>query len=375
MFVDHFGSKKAHFEIVPLPDDWVGLKTEQNKYLAVSSLPLQPLNLTKKQPDSRRTQFRIYAVAGGFALFSRKTEKWVAPTPGFWANGTGLEPTPFRIYRMPSFEAARVCECTEEERERGLKWVQRRTIAITTGVVVGAMIVSVAAAPAAVAALGFGAAGIEAGSVAAGMMSSAAIAEGGAIAAGSLVAILQSIGAAGMGAGAAAAVATVGAAAGASATAAVYLAQGSHKDCCPLCEGVTPQADSVRHLRLRDFQLILAVEEDEVGDVETLISAGANVALRYIEGATLLHIAAARNSLKVVPYLLGRIDVNARDSNECTALWYAATKEHREMMDILLGSGASRAATSQSSENEEQGCDRHVSQSDPSDDLQAISRL
>lgn len=48
--------------------------------------------------------------------------------------------------------------------------------------------------PAALGLVGFTAGGITAGSMAAGMMSSAAIANGGGVAAGSLVAILQSVG-------------------------------------------------------------------------------------------------------------------------------------------------------------------------------------
>lgn len=46
--------------------------------------------------------------------------------------------------------------------------------------------------------IGFTAGGIVAGSIAAGMMSSAAVANGGGVAAGSLVAVLQSVGAKGV---------------------------------------------------------------------------------------------------------------------------------------------------------------------------------
>ncbi|KAM6045184.1 uncharacterized protein VSU04_013379 isoform 3-T3 [Chlamydotis macqueenii] len=56
--------------------------------------------------------------------------------------------------------------------------------------------------PAGICALGFTGAGIAAGSVAAKMMSAAAIANNGAVAAGSTVAVLQSIGAAGLSLGA-----------------------------------------------------------------------------------------------------------------------------------------------------------------------------
>ncbi|NWH83634.1 IFI27 protein, partial [Aegithalos caudatus] len=52
--------------------------------------------------------------------------------------------------------------------------------------------------PVAIGALGFTEAGIAAGSIAAKMMSAAAIANGGGVATGSIVAVLQSIGAAGL---------------------------------------------------------------------------------------------------------------------------------------------------------------------------------
>ena len=70
---------------------------------------------------------------------------------------------------------------------------------------VGAMV----AAPVVLGAVGFGASGIAAGSVAAKMMSWAAIANGGGVAAGSAVAGLQSIGAVGFGLAGKATVATV----------------------------------------------------------------------------------------------------------------------------------------------------------------------
>ncbi|NXC29490.1 IFI27 protein, partial [Campylorhamphus procurvoides] len=76
----------------------------------------------------------------------------------------------------------------------------------------------VVGAPLCIAGLGFTSAGIAAGSIAAKMMSAAAIANGGGVAAGSTVAVLQSIGAAGFSfaakLGLASAGGTLGAAAG-----------------------------------------------------------------------------------------------------------------------------------------------------------------
>lgn len=63
-----------------------------------------------------------------------------------------------------------------------------------SGFVFFSLVGTVVLAPAVLGLVGFTAAGISAGSIAAGMMSSAAIANGGGVAAGSLVAILQSVG-------------------------------------------------------------------------------------------------------------------------------------------------------------------------------------
>nr|KAF6287256.1 interferon alpha inducible protein 27 like 2 [Pipistrellus kuhlii] len=60
------------------------------------------------------------------------------------------------------------------------------------------LMVAVGAVPVVLGAIGFTSTGIAASSIAANMMSSAAIANGGGVAAGSLVATLQSVGAAGL---------------------------------------------------------------------------------------------------------------------------------------------------------------------------------
>ncbi|XP_077945614.1 uncharacterized protein LOC144388400 isoform X2 [Gasterosteus aculeatus] len=81
--------------------------------------------------------------------------------------------------------------------------------AVGTGAVGGVL-----AVPLVLGAVGFTSAGIAAGSWAAGMMSTAALANGGAVAAGSTVAVLQAAGAAGLGTAATAAAAGTGAAIG-----------------------------------------------------------------------------------------------------------------------------------------------------------------
>ncbi|XP_072403960.1 interferon alpha-inducible protein 27-like protein 2A isoform X1 [Chiloscyllium punctatum] len=66
------------------------------------------------------------------------------------------------------------------------------------GAIITGTVATIAAAPVILGAVGFTSAGIAGGSIAASMMSSAAIANGGGVAAGSLVAVLQSAGAAGI---------------------------------------------------------------------------------------------------------------------------------------------------------------------------------
>ncbi|XP_062889677.1 interferon alpha-inducible protein 27-like protein 2A [Mobula hypostoma] len=84
----------------------------------------------------------------------------------------------------------------------------------TAAWVAGGAAVAVVGAPVVVGFAGFTGAGVAAGSIGAHMMSAAAIANGGGVVAGSAVAVLQSIGAAGLSAAGTAAVGTVGAAAG-----------------------------------------------------------------------------------------------------------------------------------------------------------------
>ncbi|XP_054386437.1 interferon alpha-inducible protein 27-like protein 1 isoform X1 [Pongo abelii] len=75
-------------------------------------------------------------------------------------------------------------------------WAEETGRAAVAAVVGG--VVAVGTVPVALGAMGFTSVGIAASSLAAKMMSTAAIANGGGVAAGSLVAILQSVGAAGL---------------------------------------------------------------------------------------------------------------------------------------------------------------------------------
>ncbi|XP_074516834.1 interferon alpha-inducible protein 27-like protein 1 isoform X3 [Sebastes fasciatus] len=85
---------------------------------------------------------------------------------------------------------------------------------VTWAAVGGGAVAGVIGAPFVLGAIGFTSAGIAASSIAAGMMSSAAVANGGAVAAGSTVAVLQALGAGGLTAAATAAAAGAGAGVG-----------------------------------------------------------------------------------------------------------------------------------------------------------------
>lgn len=104
-----------------------------------------------------------------------------------------------------------ILEESHQTKEEAGTW-KKKTLAVGAVSAVAA-VGAVAAAPFVLTGVGFASAGITAGSYAAGMMSSAAIANGGAIAAGSTVAVLQSAGAAGLGTAGAAAVGSTAAAA------------------------------------------------------------------------------------------------------------------------------------------------------------------
>uniref|UniRef100_A0A8C4MVP9 Interferon alpha-inducible protein 27-like protein 2 n=1 Tax=Equus asinus TaxID=9793 RepID=A0A8C4MVP9_EQUAS len=84
---------------------------------------------------------------------------------------------------------------TDPPKDKGRKFSTAAKVA--AGAVIGG-VVAVAAVPVVLGAMGFTGAGIVASSIAAKMMSAAAIANGGGVAAGSLVATLQSVGAAGL---------------------------------------------------------------------------------------------------------------------------------------------------------------------------------
>ncbi|XP_010867774.1 lysozyme g isoform X1 [Esox lucius] len=116
------------------------------------------------------------------------------------ANTTGIDFSNDVVARSQWFYKSGFCK----ESNVGL------IVATTAVAAVGA----VALAPVALTAMGFAAGGIVTGSIAASMMSTAAVANGGAIAAGSIVAILQSAGAVGLSATATAIVGSVGATVG-----------------------------------------------------------------------------------------------------------------------------------------------------------------
>ncbi|XP_074161197.1 interferon alpha-inducible protein 27-like protein 2A [Sminthopsis crassicaudata] len=82
-------------------------------------------------------------------------------------------------------------------------------VLLTVGAVCGGAL-ALSVVPVALGAVGFTKLGIAGGSVAAKMMSAAAVANGGGVAAGSLVAVLQSVGAGGLSTGASTALGSIG---------------------------------------------------------------------------------------------------------------------------------------------------------------------
>lgn len=171
-------------------------------------------------------------------------------------------------------------------------------------------------------------------------MSPVPLADGANVVVGSLAAILSSIGAAGLSSGTSTAIEQVGAIVS-SISAAALLCQKRGDNLCRTCEGVLQRPD-LPWINPLDFQLLLSVEADDLFDMEVLLQAGADAHVLDIEGATLLHLASARNCVRTIPRLIVEMNIDVRDNNGCTALFYAAANKCEEAKQVLLESGASR---------------------------------
>jgi len=88
--------------------------------------------------------------------------------------------------------------------------------------------------------------------------------------------------------------------------------------------------------------LFLAVSLGKEDMVEYLLSKGANVNGRNVEGLRPLHVAALKNRTRIAGILLSKgAAVNAQDNDGETPLHYAVGNDSRDMADLLLAHGAS----------------------------------
>jgi hypothetical protein len=80
-----------------------------------------------------------------------------------------------------------------------------------------------------------------------------------------------------------------------------------------------------------------AARHDQADEVERLLRAGADPAMRNIRGSTPAHTAAGWGSLRALRCLVvfGGADVNARGPNDMTALDYALINHRRECAEFL----------------------------------------
>ncbi|CAH1643749.1 unnamed protein product [Spodoptera littoralis] len=93
-------------------------------------------------------------------------------------------------------------------------------------------------------------------------------------------------------------------------------------------------------------------EEDLVKVIRYLVIAGCDVNLPGPDGMTCLHIAAQHGLVGVIPFLLERANVDARDHGGWTPLVWAAENNHSQAVKLLLGAGAEAA----SCDSEGNGC-------------------
>lgn len=83
--------------------------------------------------------------------------------------------------------------------------------------------------------------------------------------------------------------------------------------------------------------IMWAVGEGRVKMVETLLEAGANPDTRDTTGRTALMWVSGHEAM--VPILLGRSNIDLQDYRGVTALMYAATQGHQEVVKLLLEAG------------------------------------
>jgi serpin B len=84
-----------------------------------------------------------------------------------------------------------------------------------------------------------------------------------------------------------------------------------------------------------------AAQRGDVGEVQALVAAGADVNAKDRRGRTALHVAALEGKQGVVQLLLAQgADVKAKDSGGCTPLHLAAWRSRRDVVELLVAGGA-----------------------------------
>ncbi|XP_046572020.1 uncharacterized protein LOC124280160 isoform X3 [Haliotis rubra] len=76
--------------------------------------------------------------------------------------------------------------------------------------------------------------------------------------------------------------------------------------------------------------------------VELFVARGADVSLVDVEGDNVLHWASMGGDLEIVKLILSQsvLDINARDNNGRTAVYWARDFEHQQVVDLLVSLGA-----------------------------------
>jgi ankyrin repeat protein len=89
--------------------------------------------------------------------------------------------------------------------------------------------------------------------------------------------------------------------------------------------------------------LMYAADNGNLDLVKTLINAGADINKKPFNGATALIVTSKRNHYEIAEYLVGKkADLNIRDIEGVTAVHYAAAFNHFDVMDMLIFYGADK---------------------------------
>ncbi len=84
-----------------------------------------------------------------------------------------------------------------------------------------------------------------------------------------------------------------------------------------------------------------AAEQNNVDDLHLLVENGADLEAQAYNGRRALHRAAFNGRLPFIQELISRyhVDINARDNNGRTALWWARGRNHSTVITFLQSNG------------------------------------